>query len=254
MVEVLRKSRKEIPSKEAGLGSWRSYDNPNKNYYQEVIRNAEEVTRDFNTPHSDHWDRLSDRPDFSEEQIEQAREAREFFRTKLKGGIVVNLGGWKSPFVKILGKEGPKEVINVDKHMHYKWDIDGYWERREKDEPDIPIDSNRVDLEENLSDGRRVKYVRADMLDFISQLPDNSVNIEIDGIDFNVIAHREYHQALAREIIRVLKKGGIVFGNVTSVLEKFQEETPDELQRVEFKILEGRYDSKTTPFLVFEKK
>lgn len=60
--------------------------------------------------------------------------------------------------------------------------------------------------------------VRADMLDFVSRLKDSSVNIMINGIDGDVIPPKEYHELLAKELLRVLKVDGLIFGNNSDCL------------------------------------
>lgn len=60
-----------------------------------------------------------------------------------------------------------------------------------------------------------ITLVKADMLDFLEYVPDNSSCIVINGIDYTLGITTEYHQALAAEMARACKPGGIVFG-VTS--------------------------------------
>lgn len=52
--------------------------------------------------------------------------------------------------------------------------------------------------------------VRSDMLDFVSRLPDNSVNFMMNGLD--CVRGGEYQEKLAKEIIRALKPGGLLVG------------------------------------------
>jgi hypothetical protein len=51
----------------------------------------------------------------------------------------------------------------------------------------------------------------ADMLYFIAQLPSRSCSISINGIDKYIVT-ADYAQALATEIERVVRVGGVVFG------------------------------------------
>ena len=61
-------------------------------------------------------------------------------------------------------------------------------------------------------------HVRADILDFVSRLRDSSVNIMINGIDGEIIPSTEYHELLAKELVRVLKDDGLIFGNNSTCL------------------------------------
>jgi len=61
-------------------------------------------------------------------------------------------------------------------------------------------------------------YVRADLLNFVSRLTDCSVNITINGIDSDLIYVEGYHEAVAQEIMRVTKPGGVIFGNSSVAL------------------------------------
>jgi hypothetical protein len=56
------------------------------------------------------------------------------------------------------------------------------------------------------------------MLDFVSRLRDGSVNFVINGIDTWVIDHPEYDNALADEIERATKIGGVAFGMNSNAL------------------------------------
>ena len=49
-------------------------------------------------------------------------------------------------------------------------------------------------------------------LKFISQMPSDSCNITINGIDQVMVFHDRYHRSLGREIKRVLRPGGVAFG------------------------------------------
>ncbi|MEI8230108.1 MAG: hypothetical protein WCG83_03135 [Candidatus Peregrinibacteria bacterium] len=62
-------------------------------------------------------------------------------------------------------------------------------------------------------------YIAADMLDFVARMPAGSACLQINGIDTTQIQAFEYHQALAREIGRVIRGGGIVFGCDSTALD-----------------------------------
>lgn len=65
----------------------------------------------------------------------------------------------------------------------------------------------------------RMALVQADMLDFLSRLPDGSANICINAIDCFVIPSDSYHRALSTEISRVVPAGGVAFGINAQCLE-----------------------------------
>ena len=67
-------------------------------------------------------------------------------------------------------------------------------------------------LREETLDGLHEIEVCADMLDFLTHIKDNIGNFAINGIDELVIPNQAYRQALAQELIRVTRKGGIIFG------------------------------------------
>lgn len=54
--------------------------------------------------------------------------------------------------------------------------------------------------------------VKADMLDFLEHVPDDSCCITINGIDYNLGINDDYHYTLAQEMARACKIGGVVFG------------------------------------------
>ncbi len=55
--------------------------------------------------------------------------------------------------------------------------------------------------------------VHGDILEVLSRLPDNSVNIALNGVDeWLMPAGGAYGQAVTQEIIRVARPGGLVFG------------------------------------------
>lgn len=83
---------------------------------------------------------------------------------------------------------------------------------------------NKVEFKDEITDTVLVPgthneiSVQADLLDFASRLKDNSVNITINGIDSDLIDVEGYHEAVAKEIMRVTKKDGIIFGNSSVAL------------------------------------
>lgn len=60
--------------------------------------------------------------------------------------------------------------------------------------------------------------VKADMLDFLARIKDGSANFAINGIDEIIINDHRYHQALATELVRATKPGGLIFGLGSEVI------------------------------------
>ena len=130
----------------------------------------------------------------------------QFLADKLEGEILINLGGGqeyryrrsdeklnnRSPLENFTEKIKPKAIINVD----------------------VFAARGNVDLRRSVRSERRnntvIMTVAADMLDFLQHLPDESVSIQIDGINESLISKPEYHQALAKEIERVVQPNGII--------------------------------------------
>jgi ubiquinone/menaquinone biosynthesis C-methylase UbiE len=144
------------------------------------------------TPFAFHWDRLLTQLEKSKSEKGKlkAEQVKEYFRNKLSGQTLVDLGGdtggFIYQFIKRIGLANEVVYISVDKF----------------------INEQLV----NSGGGGNNFFVKDDMLHFLSTLKDDSVNITINGIDLLIIKNDEYHKALADEITRVTKKGGIIFG------------------------------------------
>lgn len=63
---------------------------------------------------------------------------------------------------------------------------------------------------------------KGDMLTVLARLPSACANITVNGIDRALIKNQEYHKALAHEIERVVRPGGIVFGFQSDVVQYVQ--------------------------------
>jgi len=177
-----------------------------KNQYESVIR-ASQITSSFEgwsdealfTSYARLFLRFLYSP--SEEEAERSAEVRHFLEQKLKGKIVVDLGG--NNMQRLARDMGARVYIAVDLYEFGK---------------EYPADSS-LNLSPGKKDGEmEVVSVKSDMLEFLSRLPDKSVCICINGIDGALISYDAYHDALATEISRVISEGGIVFGNDSSCL------------------------------------
>jgi hypothetical protein len=124
------------------------------------------------------------------------QKIEDLLKSKFNGKMLVNLGaGNPSPFLEELNNG---TIINVD-----RFSFGNVGTKK-------PIKLEKMWTQKK---GEVKSFgVSADMLDFVSKLSDNSVNIEIDGIDYDIIHNPEYHKALAKEILRVTEKGGLMIG------------------------------------------
>lgn len=132
---------------------------------------------------------------------EECERGCQFFIQKLSGGVLVDLGGAEGNLRESALVWGVKTYINVDRG-EYSWQKDG------KRLPPNPLKA-AVEFDESKL---HIIGVNSDMLDFVSRMRDNSANFTINGIDFNIIEDDAYHAALAKEVIRATKPGGIIFG------------------------------------------
>lgn len=145
-------------------------------------------------------------------------EILKLFRDAISGNILCDLGSAGGGLVGYIAKVLSAGLyIEVDKFPNGQ------------DDP-TPIDSTRGRGEIYVSRGGRffnegpIKevqpeiHVRADMLDFISRLKSSSVNIVINGIDTDIIAPNKYHEFLAKEMLRVVRDNGLIFGDSSTSL------------------------------------
>lgn len=187
--------REEVfPETEVGvfLKELLAYDNPRLSKYQGLIE-RERVASKVYLPQqfSRHWEEFNDNP-----------EMRSFFSDKLRGGILVDIGGGQGRVVRNLAKKsGVAKIINVD--VMGEDDMDVFRGKKVEDS----ISAEVID-------------VHADMLDFVSRLPDGSCNFSINGIDINVIEDSGYREALFHELVRATRIGGIMFGAGSDIWRK----------------------------------
>ena len=182
-------------------------ENPNKEYYQKLIADLEK--RNFcklSTPYADQWS----------DDMQLNRNIIDIFKNKLKGKVLVDLGCGQylqhfdacaqqnSYTLNLARKLQVKSYIGVDKFIELN------------------------DLEDFNSKSLDAIIVKADMLDFVSKLPDNSVNFTINGIDGVVILNCDkYAQAVAAEMVRATLPKGIIFG-IRSEPTEFLKSNPEE--------------------------
>lgn len=187
------------------------YENPRASEIARVIQEAERHHRLWFNSHQAPWNlcaRIKDRQD-----LPIVREMYDFLRKHLADKVLVSLGAVKTPLAEALAETPPKVVINVDRYDDRigprEAPLDPYSVTTIKHEPDSAVEWN----------------VKADMLDFVSRLPDNSVNLQLDGIDTVIIDYEPYHRALAQELIRVLRTGGVLLGNHVDAFDEVTRDT-----------------------------
>jgi hypothetical protein len=192
------------------LKEFLSYENPNKGQYENLIRVVA-----ASQSHYDIEDMDEARTNFDFKwrlalRQEQGKELLNYLSQKIGGEILIDLGGSSGSMESVARIVGAKTYITVDKYIA-------------KDSPVDVYANLSTQSKKNASDPDKV-MVKADLLEFVSKLPDASVNVTINGIDGLIIPESDYHKALANEIIRVAKNGGVVFGINADSLELLQSE------------------------------
>jgi hypothetical protein len=141
----------------------------------------------------------------------------ELFERTIPGNILCELGG----------ASGRMELFTASNNAELYLNVDKYPRGTKKDS--TPINPGvgsvrKAKYRDTITDTvylegvHLIMGVRADMLDFVSRIKDASVNVVINGIDGDLIPVEEYHESLAKEILRVTKENGIIFGNNSSSL------------------------------------
>jgi|GEM_PF-2782445 len=188
----------------------------------------------------------------AEDENDVAVEIVNYIKEKLKGGTLIDIGGSDDMRVLRLGmRVGAAATLSVDRYLSERevdpqtGAINSENSRQLNPDPFTNV-RDRVlpfwrkewieDREEATRRAARsygieqlpeFALVCDDMLDFVSRLPADSSNFMINGIDDLVLQDPtdEYQNALAQEIVRSLKPGGIIFGtnldnSMSSRLEK----------------------------------
>jgi len=188
------------------LRNFLTYDHPDRENLQKLIE-LERQTNPGRLPQrfSDRWrDKFYDRYGADRGKRPSAWEKLgPFFEQKLKGDILIDLGGGDSRTIHEMADiVGVKTYINVDvgsdndPYAGHPMPAENYW-RLSNEQREIPMEAMDV---------------YDDMLDFVSRLPDNSSNFILNGIDSYVLKNEEYRKALFKELVRATKEGGVLFG------------------------------------------
>jgi hypothetical protein len=165
---------------------------------QETRDNAERFQR---TEYSEKWlDLLGTR----------AETARNFFKQKLAGHPLIDLGGGMGLMRSLASELGSTEYINIDRQHHKNLPPNALEIRHS-----APLVDNQDALEID---------VQADMLDFVSRLKEGVASFTLNGIDRFIVNNPKYHKALGKEILRATKKNGLIFGIQSIALSQLAEE------------------------------
>jgi len=135
---------------------------------------------------------------------EEENTIRDFLKRHLSGQVLIDLGGGSSAMSNLASEFGCSTYVNVDRAPY---------DEKENPDPTVLAGHWRTGDTMNL-------HVHADMLDFVSIVKQNSVNCIINGIDVIIVNDSKYHEALAREMIRITRKGGLIFGTTSYALDQ----------------------------------
>lgn len=150
--------------------------------YRELIKRSGSSALDIGFNFSSPW------------SSESYKQERDFLRTRLAGQTLVDLGSNKAELSGFAREMGVEEYVSVD-IRHMNWNAN---------DPEIKVTTIE-------SEGLRNVRVGDDMLDFVARLPDGSVSFTINGITPVIISNREYHEALAKEMLRAMSSDGVIF-------------------------------------------
>ena len=132
-----------------------------------------------------------------------------FFRQHLQGSNLVDLGGgtMRNPMYDFAKYFQAQLYINVEMPgLQQDWAAYRVAQKQEQGGDFVAVDLD------------------ADMLAFVSQMKDGSANFTLNGIDWAAIGDQRYHRALAKELLRVTRPGGLIFGTCSNILKILEEE------------------------------
>ena len=197
----------------------------------------------------------------SNEPRDYFRERAAFFKEKLSGKPLVDLGGGRTcTLLPIADHNEASAYINVDKYVGRFADLERNPLRNQYESYFSPKNILRDLKRPVLTSNIEPAFIYADMLDFVARLPDNSANFALFGLDEDIIGgDRRYHEALSKEIARALRGGGIVFGRnsnpladrmvsngPTPISELFFDSEPGSNDRFALRVFEKEFQLKST--------
>ncbi len=182
--------------------------------YSHLIRKIEKFDGKYaeilRTNYSEIWD------DYIFKRTNADINIDSLFQKALPDETLVDLGGAAGRLSELAGKYKAKMYLDADLYPYGADDP----EPADPTKGNINInDYYDVITNTKMFEGSIKKLiVRSDMLDFASRIKDGSVNLTLNGIDSFIIKDPKYHEALANEIARAAKPGGIIFGNHSTSL------------------------------------
>ncbi len=204
---------KRVSMPQISLRKFLRHHNPNLPAYREIISSANcfYINGDhsffylYGTPINGHI------PD-----EKRLRQLHDFLKEKLEGHILVDLGGGFGHMDTVAWRLNARTYITVDtayqNHLPDEDSTRGFSAHL------------RVDPENPMHYLQEIT-VAADMLDFVARVPSGTCNFVVNGITSDIIDSPEYHVAVAQEMIRATRAGGIIFGNFSQSLEYIKDNT-----------------------------
>ncbi len=126
-------------------------------------------------------------------------------KEKLNNSLLLDLGGGSGELRKTLENMeiNAKHYINVDNFR-------GYFKSATDQ---LVINKKTFRIQKVPTERCDAINVDADMLEFLLYTQSESIdNISINGIDEDIVDNHEYLEEVTKQVLRVLKPGGIVFG------------------------------------------
>ena len=170
--------------------------------YQELIllqeqKSSKHDARFMDTRYSANWNVVWNTKG---EYAKFAEQELQYFKDHLQGQTLVDLGGgYGGEMLNLAANLTEAQMyINVDRGRFHP------------DKPPNPLEP--TDITPSQDQSRFLVRVKADMLDFISRMKDGSANFAINGIDPTIVGDPRYNEALAKELVRATRPGGLIFG------------------------------------------
>jgi len=194
------------------LPDFLSYRNLNDDRYRRL-------TFDIN-----YFEAPSDTARLAQETVMELLEAaniKAYLEAKLRGEILVDCGGGSEEFMKSIAVQ-----LNAGVYMNIDGKLTEYNQRvnyTEYSEPG-PLGTGKIfsiKLREPKEEmATQIHGIEGEILRVIARFPSDSANFIISGIDYDSATEdRDYWRALAEEITRTTKKGGVVLGFGTPIFE-----------------------------------
>jgi hypothetical protein len=206
---ILLKLKRLFPIEpDANFESFFDYQNPNFEKYKELqISLAHSGQFDFDqAPFSDYWYSILN-PPINVRPPEDIDEIIEYLQKKLKGQMLLDLG---------CGQSVPS-IMDLPQIFDLVWAADvGTYVGVDLSKSN-PVPPQKAPFRMSKFDNESY-YIEDDMLLRLARTPSNSVNTVINGIDDMIIQSDKYISALATEIVRTCKPGGIIFGRYSWAL------------------------------------